>query len=133
MNDVRQLVAAGVAVLVSVVTLSAQTVSLDTLLARAGRYVGEFIARFSTVVAEERYVQDTLGSLSSFALGGRGTPIQSQPSRHRELKSDFLLVKSDDAIGWLPFRDVFEVDGTAIRDREQRLAKLFLQSSSTAI
>ena len=27
---------------------------------------------------------------------------------------------------WQPFRDVFEVDHIPIRDREQRLAKLFL-------
>jgi hypothetical protein len=30
---------------------------------------------------------------------------------------------------WHPFRDVFEVDGVAVRDREQRLTKLFLQPS----
>ena len=34
---------------------------------------------------------------------------------------------------WVPFRDVFEVDGQAIRDREQRLARLFLKSSSDSL
>jgi formylglycine-generating enzyme required for sulfatase activity len=53
-------------------------------------------------------------------------------SRHRELKSDFLLVKVGPA-DWLPFRDVFEVDGQAIRDRQDRLAKIFLQPTATAL
>jgi hypothetical protein len=33
---------------------------------------------------------------------------------------------------WQPFRDVFEVDGIAIRDRDERLTKLFLQPSADA-
>ncbi len=97
-----------------------------------GQYVGQFIERFSNVVAEERYVQDTLGNLQSFAIGGRGsTPRLSTGAGHRELRSDFLLVKVG-PVEWLPFRDVFEVDGKPIRDREQRLAKLFLPPPGTA-
>jgi formylglycine-generating enzyme required for sulfatase activity len=106
--------------------------AIDSVLARAGRYVGQFIERFSNVVAEERYVQDTLGNLPSFALGGRGAlPRFPSGARHRELKSDFLLVKVG-PVEFLPFRDVFEVDGTPVRDREQRLARLFLNSTGTA-
>ena len=41
------------------------------------------------------------------------------------LVSDFLLVQVPGE-GWLPFRDVFERDGKQVRDREERLAKLFL-------
>jgi hypothetical protein len=109
-----------------------RTPTVDSILARAGQYVGQFIDRFSNVVAEERYVQDTLGNLPTVALGGRGA-LQQLPSasKHRELKSDFLLVKVG-PIEWLPFRDVFEVDGTPIRDREQRLARLFLQPTGAA-
>jgi hypothetical protein len=105
---------------------------IETILERAGKYVGQFIERFSNVVAEERYLQDTQGNLPSLPLGGRGF-VQRFPSgaRRRELKSDFLLVKVG-PVDWLPFRDVFEVDGTPIRDREQRLAKLFLRSGGVA-
>ena len=46
--------------------------------------------------------------------------------------SDFLLVQVPGE-GWLPFRDVFERDGKQVRDREERLAKLFLNGSRTAI
>jgi formylglycine-generating enzyme len=125
---------ASLAAAVSVAALAAgqSTPELDSILARAGQYVGQFIERFSNVVAEERYVQDTLGNLQSFAIGGRGgTPRLSTGAGHRELRSDFLLVKVG-PVEWLPFRDVFEVDGKPIRDREQRLAKLFLPPPGTA-
>jgi formylglycine-generating enzyme len=124
------------AVAASVAALAAQRPpAIDDILARAARYVEEFIERFSNVVAEERYVQDTLGNLPAVAIGGRGSlqrlPPTSAASSHRELKSDFLLVKIG-PLDWLPFRDVFEVDGTPVRDREQRLARLFLPPAGAA-
>jgi hypothetical protein len=45
------------------------------------------------------------------------------------LVSDFLLVQLPGE-GWLPFRDVFERDGKQVRDRQDRLAALFLKGSS---
>mgnify|MGYP003694380831 CR=1 FL=1 len=66
-------------------------------------------------------MQDTLGNLPMITTGrGALSPVRPA-SRHRELKSDFLLVKVG-PLEWLPFRDVYEVDGTPIRDREGRLA-----------
>jgi formylglycine-generating enzyme required for sulfatase activity len=121
------------AVVLALVTIAAQSPPpIDVILERAGRYVSSFFERFSSVVAEEHYVQDTMGNLPSVALGGRGSIQAGVRSRHRELKSDFLLVKIGPA-DLLPFRDVFEVDGSAVRDREQRLQKLFLQSKSDAL
>ncbi len=109
---------------------------LDTLLARASWYVQDFINQFTTVVAEERYVQDSSVALPSVpipGLGGRGAATSSIPTeraRHRELKSDFLMVKSAGNNFWQPFRDVFEVDHVPVRDREERLTKLFLNPSA---
>lgn len=97
---------------------AAQPVPLDTVLELAGRYVSAFTERFSNVVSEERYEQDWLGQ------GGR-------PMGHRELTSEFLLAKVTEGIGWVPYRDVFEVDGKAVRDRDERLTKLFLEASGT--
>jgi len=51
-------------------------------------------------------------------------------ARHRELKSDLLLVRPVGADRWVQFRDVFEVDGRPVRDRNQRLMKLFVTPSS---
>ena len=51
----------------------------------------------------------------------------------RRLRSDLLLLRPEDAATWVQFRDVFEVDGEAVRDRQDRLAKLFLSGDlSTA-
>ena len=43
---------------------------------------------------------------------------------NRQLRSDFLLIRPGDE--WVSFRDVFEVDGHPVRDRDDRLKRLFL-------
>ena len=121
---------------------AAERVQLDTLLDRAAWYLDYFIDEFENVVAEERYVQDSTMLLPSFSpiAGGRGGAFPAPPSpsdaaraRHRDLRSDFLLVKSPDTEALVPFRDVIEVDGVAIRDREARLANLFLASRGSGV
>jgi len=107
--------------------------ALDQLLTRATWYVLDFVDKLSSVVSEEHYTQDSnvmLATIPIPALGGRGGASTSVPrgsAKHRELKADFLIVKTTGE-AWHPFRDVFEVDHIPIRDREQRLAKLFLSS-----
>jgi hypothetical protein len=81
---------------------------------------------FSTMVAEERYVQD------SRPMGG-ASDAGALPPQHVELRSDLLLVRPDAADQWLAFRDVFAVNGRAVRDREQRLARLFVDQPSSAM
>jgi formylglycine-generating enzyme required for sulfatase activity len=109
-------------------------VALDVLLDRVAWYLDYFVDEFENVVAEERYVQDSASSLPSFSpiAGGRGA-VMPPPSasdmlraRHRELRSDYLLVKSPETAALVPFRDVLAVDGVVVRDREARVAKLFL-------
>jgi hypothetical protein len=110
---------------------------LDQLLARATWYAIDFVNKLSSVVAEERYIQDSSVALATVAipaLGGRGAAGMNVPrgsSKHRELRADFLIVKSAGDM-WTPFRDVFEVDHIPIRDREERLAKLFLNAKPDA-
>ena len=42
------------------------------------------------------------------------------------IKSDFLLVQlGGDGEGWMPFRDAYEVKGRKLRERDDRLLKLF--------
>lgn len=116
---------------------SAPDAELDQLLARATWYAIDFVNKLSSVVAEERYIQDSNVALATVAipgLGGRGAPAMNVPrgsSKHRELRADFLIVKSAADI-WTPFRDVFEVDHIPIRDRDERLAKLFLNAKPDA-
>ena len=98
--------------------------ALATVLDRAGAYVAEFQRRLSSIVAEERYVQDwkTLWT---------GTRRGATELGRRELRSDLLLVKPGGAAAWMAFRDVFEVDGAPVRDRSERLLKLFVEPSSS--
>jgi hypothetical protein len=100
--------------------------SLAELLDRASRYVDSFQSSFGSVVAEERYEQAlrrAAGANSTTVQRGGGGPTQTV------LVSDFLLVQVPGE-GWLPFRDVFERDGTQLRDRQERLSSLFLTNSS---
>lgn len=96
-------------------SLSAQGNRRDLLLTRASAYVQGFINRFVNVVAEEQYLQEIV-----------------DPRRTRHLRSDFLLVKPQASSAWVTFRDVYEVDGKAVRDRDDRLAKLFLEPSDAS-
>jgi len=107
-----------------IAALGAQTEPPGSLLARAGDYVAQFEVAFSNVVSEERYTQD-------FIARGR-TAVSGPGIRHREMRSDFLLVLMPEPTGWVPFRDVFEVDGKPVRDREDRLTTLFRQFDANA-
>jgi hypothetical protein len=117
-------------------TPAASAPPLRLVLSRAATYVETFADRVAGVVVAETYVQDVFQPFNRF-----GTPPTNIPGRraqysgpaHRELKSDLLLVRPVGSDGWLQFRDVTEVDGRRLRDRNDRLARLFLQPSrSTA-
>jgi hypothetical protein len=90
---------------------------LATLIGRAGAYAGRFQQQFGSVVAEERYEQVSRPVPGSSGVGGAMVATT--------LRSDFLLVQMRPG-EWMPFRDVFERDGKPVRDRQDRLAKLFL-------
>lgn len=91
-----------------------QRTTLETILERAGAYVTRYAETFRYVVAEEQYRQwfvdgDTIHSLT--------------------LRSDLVFVSLPGPLPWTAFRDVYEVDGRKLRDRDRRLEKLFMQSS----
>ena len=108
----------------------ADRISLELLLGRGGWYIFDFIEKFSNVVSEETYIQDSSAPMqNSAALIGRA----GNTARNRILKADFLLVSVSTARDWVPFRDVFEVDGAPLRDRDSRLARLFLKPSEDSL
>ena len=80
-----------------------------------------YASHLSGLVMEESYVQD-VEQINRF---GYRTNTRGGVS-HRMLKSDLLLVRPQGSDAWMQFRDVFEVDGKAVRDRNDRLEKLFL-------
>jgi len=102
------------------------SVPLPLILSRAATYVEVYASRFSGLVMEESYVQDVQQvNRFGYRVNVRGGPT------HRTLRSDLLLVRPEGGDSWMQFRDVFEVDGKPLRDRSDRLAKLFLQPSKS--
>jgi hypothetical protein len=108
-----------------------------TILSSAMRYVMNYEQQFALLLSEEHYVQELQrppnpgDNLSRNNPGGgmrAGGPMNVQ-----SIKSDFLLVQLGmDGEGWMPFRDAFEVKGKKLRDRDDRLVKLFLENDKSA-
>ena len=94
--------------------------TVDDVIARAAAYVETFVEQLSSVVMEEEYRQ-------TFFRNRRGTAVQTR------LVSEFLLMRVQGVGEWVGFRDVFEVNGQQIRDRQDRLATLFLGDATTAL
>ena len=116
----RRLVTASAAIaLLATMSLYAQRPAapeVADVILRARRYVDVFIGRFSNVVAEERYVQEIV-----------------RTRQRRELTSDFYLVGLPGADAWTQLRDVFNVDGQPVRDREERLIRLVSDQSGDSL
>jgi hypothetical protein len=126
-----RLTAIAIATVVCVADVRAQQAfTVEQLLDRATMFVEHLIIKLSRVVAEEQYVQEYLDS----SIQGSRSNFQGAPQvrERRRLVGDLLLVKPSESEPWHLFRDVFEVDGRAVRDRENRLAQLFLNTTDTA-
>lgn len=100
--------------------------ALAAVLERTEHYVAEYQTKLAGIVAEEKYTQDVRNFSSS------RQPLTAAPALHREMRSDLLLVKPSGEGPWLQFRDVFEVDGKPLRDRDERLLKLFVDTKADA-
>lgn len=112
------------AVALAVPTASAQQPRLNDVVTRLGDYIVRYETQLATVVAEETYRQvlEEYGAASALARPGGVTP---PPLRtRRTLRSDYALTRPADRDAWVGFRDTFEVDGTAVRDRDERLQQL---------
>jgi hypothetical protein len=125
----RAAVAALFAALTAVSLPAAGELTLDEVLLRASKYVANYQSKLRGIVAEETYRQNLM-VLSAGRPIGAGARRSSREGR--ELKSDLLLVKLGDEDFWMQFRDVFEVDRKPVRDRDQRLYKLFVDGTADA-
>jgi hypothetical protein len=94
-------------------------VPLETLLERGGSYVARYAETFRDVVAEEHYRQWWQDPRSSTLVA-------------RTLRSDMVFAVVPGPLPFTTFRDVFEVDGNAVRDREARLERLVVDSPRSA-
>lgn len=114
--------AAALVAVATLTTVRAQEPTLEMVLARVAGYVSDYQKQLVGIVAEEHYRQN----VQNMTRAGRNS------RQFRELRSDVLLVKLPDEERWLQFRDVFEVDRKPVRDRDERLFKLFVTPTEGA-
>jgi len=92
---------------------------LRGVLASSARYVAEYEKALSNVFAEESYRQE-----------------YTDPTGRRSVRTsraDVVFVSLPGAVPWTVFRDVIEVDGNPVGDREARMKRLFVESPGTAV
>jgi hypothetical protein len=107
------LVACSLAVALSVARAqSLPEPTLKTVVGRMSQYVSDYGAQASMFVGHETYTQQLPG----------GT---------RRLVSEFAIVKAGAGENWVGYRDVIEVDGKPVADRQDRLQRLFSAVSVT--
>lgn len=97
-----------------VVSARGQDDAAAALVAGAGRYVEEYERQFPAVVGEVHEQQ-------------RIVKADGAVKRRRELVADVLIIKV--GADTSSFRDVISVDGKPVRNRDERLRKLFLGES----
>jgi hypothetical protein len=90
--------------------------SVKDVVKRMAAYVDSYGDKASIVVATERYRQEMQGTLAP-------------PHDARETVADFAIVHVAAEHTWLGFRDVIEVDGRRVSDREDRLAAVLMRSA----
>jgi hypothetical protein len=110
------------ALLLTATLIHSDEPSLREVIRRAGDYVTRSHAAMTSVIAEERYVQKVQVQP---AMQGRGVQ-PAMLTEQRTLVSDFIIIAGGGrGPRWMAFRDVLEVDGTPVRERDDRLQKLF--------
>jgi hypothetical protein len=94
-------------------------VELTAILDRAAQYVLAYGQELTNIVAEEECLQ---------------IYAPDDPARKtvRNVRAGVLFVTLPGPVPWAAFRDVWEVDGNKIGDRQDRLLRLFRDSPATA-
>jgi hypothetical protein len=93
--------------------VAAQMTRPGDIIPRLDGYLRGYEERLANVVAEEAYRQ--------WVEQGPG---KSRSMLSRVLRSDFALTLTPGGGRFVGYRDTFEVDGVAVRDREERLERL---------
>ena len=102
----------------------------NTVLSSAMRYVMNYEQRFALLAADEHYVQELMRPPNpgdNLSRSNPGGGMRAGGSLNLQvIKSDYLLVQlGGDGEGFMPFRDTYEVKGRKLRNRDERLLKLF--------
>lgn len=87
--------------------------------ARVRAFAAQYQRDAPSLVAREDYVQDaTFGSWTG---------------RHQVLIAELVMVRLQEAAGWISFRDVLTVNNRRVSDREERLLKLLQSPAPNAL
>ena len=86
-------------------------------------YVERFEQEASALVAEEHYTQTVWNIMVP----------STRDTQRRVMRSDFVLVKPSDSGPWLGYRDVFEVDGKEVRERDARLMQILQNTAPDSL
>lgn len=107
-----------------------------TVLSSAMRYTMNYEQRFAVLAADEHYVQELMrppnpGDNLTQRNPGGGMRAGGQMNL-QTIKSDYVLVQlGGDGEGFMPFRDAYEVKGRKLRERNDRLLKLFTSNDKS--
>ena len=99
--------------------VKAVSAELAAILGSAARYLLAYGHAFSNVLAEEECRQAIRDDDPAKRVG-------------RDTRAGVFFVTLPGPLPWATFRDVWEVDGNKIRDREERLGRLFQDSPGSA-
>lgn len=101
------------------------------LLPKAAAYLAWYEKAFSVVVAEATYLQE-LHVARPITTRPVNTAQLPPEEVTRTLRSD-VLQASVGQREWVAFRDVYNVNGKAVRDHDERLQKLFIDAPAQAV
>jgi VWFA-related protein len=107
--------------------------ALAAVLERAGRYVVEYEEKFRNLVAEEHYTQKAFGTGQGFTATATAPVRLADGSQLQTTRADLVFVHLAGDVPWGLFRDVFEVNGNKVHDRDERLEKLFRERAPGAL
>ena len=103
---------------------------LVPVLDRAARYVLDYERTFDDIAAEESYTQWSSNTRNTARTSAREIALTCSVSAcRRQTKAEVVFVRLAGSVPWGTFRDVYEVDGQEVNDREGRLVELFSTSS----
>ncbi|HEY2433303.1 MAG TPA: hypothetical protein VGI12_11580, partial [Vicinamibacterales bacterium] len=119
------------------IVLTEHTPELDAALAAAAAYLQDYEHRIGAIGAEEQYEQSVpplggaaAGTTTPARQGINGAVVSrgavetagTAPTT-RKTRANIMTI-SLGARGWVAFRDIFEVDGRPVHDREERLSRI---------
>jgi hypothetical protein len=124
------------ALLAFLIAPRAQSQTLDVVLGKAGQFVID-LQKVRVLAADETYQQvyRVSGDANHAVSTGSAPPLGEWTGHSpRKIRSQFILLSNADSdVGWLAFRDAFEVDGRKLRNDQGRLEPMFARSIDTAL